>query len=132
MLITKEYKTETAHRLWNNAGACQYIHGHSYKFKITIRGVVDEKTGMICDFKLLKSDIVDVIGGWDHALLLHKDDPLFSLLTEVKGINLVAFHLIPTAENMAMWIAVQISCFGYDVESVEVHETATSFAIWRN
>jgi len=35
MRITKQYRTETAHRLMNYDGKCSHLHGHSYLWEVT-------------------------------------------------------------------------------------------------
>lgn len=129
--VTKEYRTETAHRLWNHAGQCKNIHGHSYVFKISVKGDICLSTGMVLDFQFLKRIIKDIVGYWDHALILHVDDPLVNYMREMEGINLVIFHVMPTAENMANHISDEVRGAGYNVVNVKVYETTTSYAEWR-
>jgi len=126
--ITKEFTAEIAHRLHNHPGKCQNIHGHSYRFQVTVcgfEGRVNSVTGMVMDFSKLKSIMEFHIGKWDHSLLLYELDPLVPILQNVPGINLQLFPEIPTAENMAKYIGESLEC-----ESVKVWETDTSYAEW--
>lgn len=132
ILITKEYTAEIAHRLPRHPGACKYVHGHSYRFEITLEGETNE-TGMIMDFKEVKQYIEEVIGDWDHALILYEGDPLTRYVDGYAKI--IKFPWYPTAENMAVYIGSQLvqmlaSSF-VSVHSVRVWETATSVAEWR-
>lgn len=155
LCVTKEFRAEIAHRLPDHPGACKFVHGHSYVFEVTVsrnhEDPVNKETGMVLDFKQLKEIMEAVIGPWDHSLILYRQDPLVERLGEVVleepvtvgealtapdlGIRLILVPFIPTAENMANHIAVQIHQSLHPirlfVESVKVWETSTSFAEWR-
>lgn len=132
--VTKQITTETSHRIWNHSGACKNIHGHSYVFEVTIEGDVDSDTGMVCDFKSLKSIMQSTIGDWDHALILHNKDS-FVWTIDTLGTKLIVVDWMPTAENMAADISRSISAHYRDttdeVISVKVWETSTSCAEWK-
>lgn len=133
ILVTKEYTAEIAHRLPRHSGNCKYIHGHSYRFEITLEGEVNE-TGMVIDFKEAKTLIEKVIGDWDHSLILYEGDPLTRYVDGYARI--IKFPWYPTAENMACYIGRELtqklaSSFAVSVHSVRVWETATSVAEWR-
>ena len=112
--VTKCFGFEAAHHLPNYEGACNRLHGHSYKLQVTVSGSVDEATGMIIDFNVLK-DVVKfkVVDRYDHR-------------------NLNEFFSNPTAENMVQHIfkelAKSFSHMGLEVESVKLWETESSFA----
>ena len=132
--VTKEYEAEIAHRLHEHKGACQFIHGHSYKFFITASA--DElQNGMIIDFKNLKKAIEDIVGIWDHSLLLYEKDPLIAIMEgETRaGIRLYQLPFIPTAENMVKYVgeALNKAARGYRITAVKIYETSTSYAEWR-
>ena len=76
MEISKQYKTETGHRLINYSGKCAHIHGHSYKWFITIESPDLDAIGFIMDFKDLKDIIKNILEPLDHAFLAHEDDHL--------------------------------------------------------
>ncbi len=77
-----------SHRLWRNdwnearnraafgAHASCVSHGHNYELEVTVRGHVDEQTGMVIDLKQLK-DVMDAEIGerFDHRDL--NDDTSF-------------------------------------------------------
>ena len=62
MLVSKQFRFEAAHHLINYHGKCENPHGHSYKLVVTIKGDVDEKTGMVMDFleikKIVKTNVL--------------------------------------------------------------------------
>ncbi len=66
-------------------------HGHNYTLEITVKGNIDERTGMIVDLVALQSAINHhVIEPYDHTFL-NKDLPYFTTV-------------VPTAENIVLRI----------------------------
>ena len=112
--VTKCFGFESAHFLPNYDGDCSRLHGHSYKLQVTVSGSVDEATGMVIDFNVLK-DIVNnkVVHKYDHQFLNE-------------------FFHNPTAENMVQHIFKELNVafakVGLTVESVKLWETESSFA----
>ena len=95
---TRRFTFSAAHRYWRpdwspeenkNAFAnLTQVHGHNYALEVTIRGLVDERTGMLMDLAELKRVVGEaVIQRFDHSNL--NEDPLF------------AGDMIPTTENLA-------------------------------
>ena len=112
--VTKGFSFEASHHLPNYDGACSRLHGHSYKMQVTVSGSVDETTGMVLDFNILKSVVKEeVVDRYDHRYL---ND----------------FFENPTAENMVQHIfkelAVKFSKMGLSLDSVKLWETENSFA----
>ncbi len=98
---TRRFTFSAAHRYWRSEwrpeenrqtfGALTTVHGHNYTLEVTIRGPVDERTGMLMDLAELKRVVGEaVIQRFDHADL--NDDALFS------------GGVIPTTENLARTI----------------------------
>ena len=125
--ITKEFTFDAAHRLYlgdrtpeeNHAifGKCCKIHGHTYLFRITVTGPLDD-TGMIIHFSQLKSIVRElVINRYDHVML-----------NEIEEFRDVP----PTAEVMASHIYTRLkerlNTQGITVTSVVLYETPTSWA----
>jgi len=86
------------HRYWVDAwsadenqrvfGRLSVPHGHNYTLDVTVRGPIDERTGMVIDLSELKRIVQDaVIERFDHADL--NADALFR-------------DRIPTTENIAI------------------------------
>lgn len=112
--VTKCFGFEASHYLPNYDGACSRLHGHSYKLQVTVSGSVDEATGMILDFTVLKAIVKEyVVDKYDHRYL---ND----------------FFSNPTAENMVQHIfrelRVRFNTMGLSLESVKLWETESSFA----
>ena len=136
--ITKQFRYEGAHALYNYDGKCKYIHGHSYILYVTVKGspINDPdscKNGMMMDFKDLKSIVNEaVIEKCDHALVLRNDAPLSAeLAEEYKNVILVDFQ--PTCENMISYFASVIKerlPEHVSLYSLKLHETDSSYIEW--
>jgi 6-pyruvoyltetrahydropterin/6-carboxytetrahydropterin synthase len=86
MRLDVEFYFAAAHRLPRYEGPCFRLHGHNYKFFVTVEGDVDPKTGMIADFGKIKEVVgEEVLSRADH-----------------RNLNDVLDN--PTAENIARWI----------------------------
>lgn len=136
MRITKIITTETAHRLMHHGGKCSSLHGHSYRWEVTIEGNIDIY-GMVMDFAELKNILKTCIEDpFDHAVVLYKEDRLAKIIDEIfPEFNLYIFDMQPTAENFALIAAGEISHKlprALVLRSVKVWETETSFAEWRD
>ena len=99
---TRRFTFSAAHRYWRDEwtaeenrrafGQLTVVHGHNYILEVTVRGPVDERTGMVMDLGELKRVVGEaVISRFDHADL--NRDAVF------------ASGSIPTTENLvrAMW-----------------------------
>lgn len=89
-------------------------HGHNYHMEVTVKGVVDARTGMLVDLVKLHKVIEDiVIEPLDHTFL-NKDIPYFETV-------------VPTAENIAVYVARllkgPIQALGATIERVKLIES---------
>lgn len=140
MTIYKEFKAEIAHKLSHSwTKKCQHIHGHSYRFGISISSAHLNDEGVIVDFGLVKRQLQELIDLWDHSFFMHDLDSLlkdesftWTLKAQDQRIRICNFN--PTAENMARFLYVAVArlvskvCKA-DIESVECWETATAKAV---
>lgn len=95
MLVSKEFQFHAAHFLTKYHGACERLHGHTYRLKVTVEGEVQEN-GLVIDFSILKKIVNErIIDKCDHRLI---ND----------------FLPNPSAELMALWMWEQIE----DLESL--------------
>lgn len=89
MFLSRDFKFDAAHYLPKYHGKCERLHGHTYKFRVTIEGQPN-KEGMILDFaevkKIVKKQVLDKL---DHS-------------------NLNDLMKNPSAENIALWIWQQL------------------------
>lgn len=112
--VTKIFTFDSAHKLENYDGNCKYLHGHTYKLEVTVRGKTDYR-GMVIDFNDLKKIVKEkVINKLDHKYL----NEIFDFNT--------------TCENMVVWIFnVLDKALGteeYFLKKIRLWETPTSYA----
>ena len=115
--ITKKFKFEAAHNLPDHPGRCKSLHGHSYKLEVTVSAREMNEQGMVMDFGDLKKSVnKHVINLFDHSYL----NDYFS---------------VPTAENMAKWIFLDLSVYLSEeferrvkLKKVRLYETEDSYA----
>src|SRR3972149_9671036 len=72
-------------------GKCNNPHGrgHNYVLEVTVRGEIDQRSGMVVDLKQLKEVMArEVLNALDHRFL-NEEVPVFH-------------HVIPTTENLAV------------------------------
>ena len=149
--IEKLFETETAHIVRNAVSekCALNIHGHSYLWRVTIEGPVDEITGMVLDFIELKP-IKDFIDKFDHAMILWDGDPdeIFKMFFHKNCKRVIEMKKNCTAENMARivfkftqdwldkkwenWLKEHFDCqinSPYNCVEVRVNETRTGCGI---
>jgi len=138
--ITKQFTFEMAHALSDYDGLCQNIHGHSYHFDVTVKGIPNNdenspKQGMLIDFKDLKKIVnEEIIYPLDHALLLNHTMNTELILTLQKNYDkIVLFPFQPTTENLLMEFAQRLQKklpSQVQLFSMKLRETYRSFAEW--
>ncbi len=138
--LTKEFRFEMAHALWNYDGLCRNIHGHSYILQVTVIGepIADEsnpKLGMVMDFGDLKQIVNrEIVKPLDHAIVMNEKVPVNQIknLAEMTDRVLVVNYQ-PTCENLLVDFAQRIKNQlpqGVSLFSLKLHETGNSFAEW--
>jgi 6-pyruvoyltetrahydropterin/6-carboxytetrahydropterin synthase len=69
MLVSKEFTFDSAHFLTKYHGKCEYLHGHTYKLRVTVEGEIQEN-GLVIDFVILKKLVKEkVVDKFDHRSL---------------------------------------------------------------
>jgi len=138
--VTKEFRFEMAHALWNYDGPCRNVHGHSYILYVTFAGEpLDDpdnpRNGMVMDFgdlkKIVRENIVD---RFDHALMVSGQAPSATVDNYRHHFgNVIVSPYQPTCENLVADIAATLGKMapkGTYLHSVKLYETATAFAEW--
>ncbi|TLX77064.1 6-carboxytetrahydropterin synthase [Labilibacter sediminis] len=138
--LTKEFRFEMAHALWNYDGLCKHFHGHSYILRVTVIGSPndDEKSpkyGMVMDFGQLKQIVhEEVVDRLDHSVVINgKADHKSFLELPQMGERVIVVDYQPTCENMIVEMAERISARlpqEVKLHSLRLNETANSFAEW--
>jgi len=138
--LTREFRFETAHALWNHDGPCKNIHGHSYKLQVTVIGEPlsedgNPKDGMVMDFGELKAVVErEIVKEFDHAIVFSHKVPE----DLIRNMSALAGHCIikpyqPTCENMLLDFAERLRRVlpgKVELFSLRLHETGNSYAEW--
>lgn len=109
--ITVEHSIDAGHRVLGHEdgrGKCARLHGHTYRFTVSLVGVGLDAIGFVADFGVVKAALDE----WDHRLVLHGLDPVIYALApewdsdtdaaaELERLGIVPVPFNPTAENMA-------------------------------
>ncbi len=67
--LSHSFSFEAAHYLSWHGGRCRNLHGHHYRFEVTLTGPVDER-GIVIDFDDLSAVVSEVVlAEFDHRLL---------------------------------------------------------------
>lgn len=111
MRVSKAFEFDSAHYLPGYDGKCANLHGHRWKIMVEFKGAIQEN-GMVIDFTVIKQNIQPLIDRLDHNCL---NDLL----------------QMPTAENIAKYIAATLRQAGQTPSRIEVWETPSSCAEWR-
>ena len=53
---------------------CMNIHGHTFRLDVEVEGEINESTGMVVDFTILKKVVKEIIEEYDHKLIIPKKD----------------------------------------------------------
>lgn len=134
--VTRTVAIEAAHRLMRHGGQCQNLHGHSYKFVVTVESESLDDQGMVIDFSFLNQFMDLAFGNLDHAVILEKNDPLVPTM-EALNLRLVTYDEAPTAEAMARSAYNKLSDIvtkfnsSIKVSSITVYETEKNCATVR-
>lgn len=121
--ITRRLEFCYGHRLLDYEGKCAHPHGHNALVEVEMRADALDDRGMVCDFGLVKSRLMNFIEvELDHRMILRQDDPLIDAL---RSLNEPTFILSenPTAENIARLIFRKAREMGLPVVSVRLWET---------
>lgn len=83
-----------AHHLLNYSGNCSRLHGHNWKVELSVRGTQLDQSGILVDFRHMRSELSLLLQKLDHHFL--------NELPELEGQS-------PSAEVLARFIAVKMS-----------------------
>jgi len=114
--LSKTFHFEAAHDLptFPDGHKCRRLHGHSFRFDVTVEGEVDPAKGYLIDYGDIKMAAEPIVKRLDHYYL-----------NEIEGLQ------NPTSENLAKWIWDKLKPALPLLSSVIVHETCTSVCEYR-
>lgn len=133
IVVTSHF--HTGHRQLNFPGKCRYVHGHTWRGKITI--ITEEFPRDHIDMSLEFGDLKNIMRNLDHKIIVTEDDKTFldQNLFEPEGVVLIKGKG-PSVENVAIHIwdgvlkHIEDRFPGqnkeYDIE-VEIQETDNNF-----
>jgi 6-pyruvoyltetrahydropterin/6-carboxytetrahydropterin synthase len=126
--IYKEVQIDASHRLLHYNGKCANLHGHRWKIEVWVEGEPDPVTKILIDYNTIK----EVIGKYDHQIILNKDDPMVSCIGKFQQV--ITSDGDPTSELLAVLIRDDINDICRDqgiranVTKIRVWESPTSYA----
>lgn len=128
--VTESVDFVYGHRLLHYRGPCAHLHGHNGRVEIEVESVELDDRSMVADF----ADLGRIVREWieeniDHRMILHRDDPLVTVLREHDE-PVFTMDRDPTAEEIARLIFEQCTARGIRVSSVRLWETPDSSAIY--
>jgi 6-pyruvoyltetrahydropterin/6-carboxytetrahydropterin synthase len=118
--ITREHEICCGHRVYGHEGKCKYLHGHNYKFELTVSAEQGlDSLGRVIDFNTIKELLCQWLeDNWDHKMLLWNKDPFCGLMIYTNYVGmfnsttkewLVALPCNPTVENLAAYFVEDIA-----------------------
>jgi 6-pyruvoyltetrahydropterin/6-carboxytetrahydropterin synthase len=120
--VSVEQTFAAGHALRNYKGACENVHGHNFKVRVTLEGQSLDETGLLVDFLDVKKNMSDIIARLDHQFL-NEIAPF-----DVKN---------PSAENIAEYFyselrsGLSVNPVPVEIREVRVWETDIQSACYR-
>jgi len=118
--IAVEMDFDAAHSLRGYKGKCEALHGHRFKVVATVKGNKLDETGLAYDFTLLKKNLGEIIGKYDHINL-----------NDVSPFN----RINPSSENIAVTVydelKKKLTAAPVSLASIEVWESPQSRVIYK-
>ena len=105
--VAREFHFRMGHTLTNYEGKCANLHGHNYRCKVTLEGIVNMRSDMLIDFGVFKAKVEAILDRYDHHFLISEDDPRAEALKAIDPAVLIT-EGNPTAEYLATAIMMQI------------------------
>jgi 6-pyruvoyltetrahydropterin/6-carboxytetrahydropterin synthase len=118
--VTVEAGFSSGHYLRNYHGKCENPHGHNYRVLVTLAGAELDETGLLLDFKLLKTLLRPVVDYLDHQMI--NDLAPFTELNP-SAENLARYFYSETSHQLQEMTAGRVR-----VKDCTIFETDTSFA----
>lgn len=107
--ITRYHDICCGHRVVGHEGKCKNLHGHNYRFHLTISPKDTSNTplddvGRVLDFANIKNMLCNWLEEtWDHKFLVWEEDPKRDEIVKIDPTVWVS-PFNPTAENIALYM----------------------------
>ena len=130
--VTRAFEIDAGHRLMNHESKCRNVHGHRYRFEVTVQAAKLDAVGRVVDFGVLK----EAVGGWldqqfDHGFIVEDGDPLIPALKALDTKTAV-LDCPPSIENLVKIVfhesARMLGVLGLTVTHVRGYETPSCWA----
>ncbi len=148
--IAKRFEIESGHRLSKHPEKCKFPHGHTRTIEVVLCADRLDANDMVCDYKALKTVVLQEIERFDHAMLLAASDPLRGSFTPFSERLVLLDDGDPTTEVLARHLfrriadafrpGMEVRASGGTVyrvpetvrlESVRIWETPTTWGEYR-
>lgn len=127
---TKKYHFYAAHRNELLKDKCSSLHGHTYHVDVTFL-FKQKDNGITMLFSDVDAIVEPIIKSFDHACLMHENDPLLPYLQKYSQdtgdqMKLVVINDATSLENLTVLIAGMIKKRIPELIRVSVRETESS------
>ena len=126
MRLRRDFTFDAAHSI-REMGACERLHGHTYRLVVTLEGSPDEN-GIILDFRALNEIVTS------HALSL-LDHRYLNEVIDAREVPVALVVENPTAENVVRWIVEKLAPVlrgeNYRLLEVELFESPVTSIAYR-
>jgi len=116
IILSKDFEFDAAQALpqFPEGHKCHNLHGHSFKLTVSVRGTVDEATGIFYDHAVISDAMVPILKQLDHVYL-----------NDVPGLE------NPTIENLSRWIWQKLDPNLAGLYELVLHETPSARCVYR-
>jgi len=134
-VITRSFDVDAGHRLMNHESKCRNVHGHRYRFEVTLESDSLDPVGRVVDFGVMK----EAIGSWldekfDHGFIVQDGDPIIPAL-QALDTKTTVLDCPPTIENLVKIVfeesARMMAVLNVRVTHVRGYETPNCWADYR-
>ncbi len=135
--LKTESSFDASHFLTDYHGKCENLHGHRWRVVayLEVPRLQTEGTckDMVVDFGDFKAALRSLTESLDHRFLIEEGSlaPDTLACLEREGFVLHSFPFRTTAENLAKWFFDGLADQGLPVAQVEVYETPSNCAFYR-
>lgn len=111
-----------AHRVFNHAGDCQFVHGHSWSFIFDFESKELNQQGFVIDLGGMRK-LKEFVGQFDHGFVVDINDPLRMEFEEMKVGSCHAFNMVlspfgASSEHLAEWCCVSANAILEETSSI--------------
>ena len=116
IILAKDFEFESAQSLptFPAGHKCRQVHGHSFRLTVSVRGEVDEASGILYDHAVISKAMRPIVEQLDHAYL-----------NDVPGLE------NPTIERMCRWLWERLAPQLPGLYELVLHETPRARCIYR-